>query len=146
MTPPDDPSRRRFVRTVAGTTIAAALPLSGCGHFAAAIPDSANAAWESMRLLRVGAKEIERHRDGISITSPFLVAVERLGLFDRSAPPAPDSSILRGRIEDFDAQDLLGRPGETVQMLCRVGYLPPGESMPAASPRRGLDAHLAARR
>ena len=159
---------------------------------------------ESMRLLRVGAKEIDRHRDGISITSPFLVTVDRLGLFDRSEPPPPDSSILTGQIEDFDleiastpayfamtsrgngrvdqlevgkayvraqlhatarglvmhplsqalqeyaamaqayadAQALLGGPGETVQMICRLGYLPEDESLPPASPRRGLDAHL----
>lgn len=31
----------------------------------------------------------------------------------------------------------------TVQMLCRVGYLPAGEALPVPSPRRGLDAHLA---
>ncbi len=34
--------------------------------------------------------------------------------------------------------------GPTVQMLCRIGYLPAGVAMPGPSPRRGLDAHLAA--
>ena len=43
-----------------------------------------------------------------------------------------------------DAQALLGGPRETVQMLCRVGHLPPGESSPAAAPRRGLGARLVA--
>lgn len=57
---------------------------------------------ESLKVVRVGASEIERHRDGISITSPFLVAMERLGLFDRTQAPAPDSMAARGQIDDFD--------------------------------------------
>ena len=165
---------------------------------------------ESARLLRVGSREIERHRDGISITDPFLVLVERVGLFDRSKPPAPGSRIMRGQIDEFEAvvdatpafftltsadnaritQLRVGRAyvraqllatarglvmhplsqalqeypevsdayadahrlllpdgagdAATVQMLCRVGYLPAGASLPEPSPRRGLDAHLVA--
>ena len=58
---------------------------------------------ESMRVLRVGAAEIDQHRDGISITSPMLVALDRLGLFDRSRFPAADSQAVQGQIKDFDA-------------------------------------------
>lgn len=58
---------------------------------------------ESQRLLRFGSREIDQHRDGISITSPFLVVIERVGLFDRSQFPAPDSQATRGQIKDFDA-------------------------------------------
>lgn len=164
---------------------------------------------ESMRLLRIGSREIEKHRDGINITSPFLVVLARVGLFDRTKSPAPDSSIMKRQIGDFEAvvdstpaffvltsedntrvtqlkvgkayiraqllataRDLVMHPlsqalqeypemseayrdahrlllpvdangAATVQMLCRIGYLPAGESLPVASPRRGLDAHLA---
>ena len=58
---------------------------------------------ESMRLLRIGSREIDRHRDGISIVSPFLVAMDRVGLFDRSQFPAPDSQATQGQLKDFDA-------------------------------------------
>ena len=58
---------------------------------------------ESARLLRVGSREIERHRDGISITDPFLVLIERVGLFDRSKPPAAESRIMRSQIDEFEA-------------------------------------------
>ena len=58
---------------------------------------------ESMRPLRIGSREIEQHRDGISITSPFLVVMERAGLFDRSKFPAPDSQATQGQLKDFDA-------------------------------------------
>ena len=163
---------------------------------------------ESMRLLRVGSREIEKHRDGISLTKPFIVFLERAGLFDRSEPPAPDSSVMKSQINDFEelvsatpaffvltssnnsrvtqlevgkayvrahllatARGMVMHPlsqalqefpemneqyakahrllrpeseGEsaTVQMLCRVGYLPAGEELPVPSPRRGLEAHF----
>jgi len=58
---------------------------------------------ESMRLLRVGSGEIDHYRDGIAITSPFLVVMTRTGLFDRSKFPAPDSQATVGQIRDFDA-------------------------------------------
>ena len=38
---------------------------------------------ESFKVLRVGASEIAAHRDGLSMTSPMIVALDRLGLFDR---------------------------------------------------------------
>ena len=58
---------------------------------------------ESMQVLRVGAAEIDQHRDGISITSPFLVALAKTGLFDRSQFPAADSQATQGQLKDFDA-------------------------------------------
>jgi len=57
--------------------------------------------FESIKVLRVGAREIAQHRDGISITSPMLVALDKLGLFDRSKPPAPDSTAAKSQIETF---------------------------------------------
>jgi hypothetical protein len=60
--------------------------------------------FESTKVLRIGAAEIAEHRDGISLTSPFVVAMARLGLFDRSGPPAPDSMAVKGQIDDFNAK------------------------------------------
>ena len=58
---------------------------------------------ESFHVLRVGSSEIAQHRDGLSVTSPLVVALERVGLFDRSHVPAPDSSATTGQIKDFNA-------------------------------------------
>jgi nitroreductase len=73
----------------------------------------ANAAWrielttprtifESIQVLRVGASEVARHRDGITLMDPMVVALARLGLFDRSQPPAPDSASTRAQLDDFE--------------------------------------------
>ena len=40
---------------------------------------------------------------GISLTKPFIVLLERIGLFDRSKFPAPDSTATQGQIREFDA-------------------------------------------
>jgi hypothetical protein len=59
---------------------------------------------ESFKVLRVGAREIAEHRDGLSLTSPLIVAMTKLGLFDRSQAPAPDSYATTSQLEDFDAK------------------------------------------
>lgn len=59
---------------------------------------------ESYHVLRVGAREIAEHRDGIAVTSPMLVALTRLGLFDRSKAPAPTDSAITSQISEFDAK------------------------------------------
>jgi hypothetical protein len=59
---------------------------------------------ESLDVMRVGAAEVSQHRDGIVLLDPFPVAMARLGLFDRSQAPAPDSSITQGQIKDFAAK------------------------------------------
>lgn len=56
---------------------------------------------ESYRLLRVGPTEIARHRDGISLTDPMVVWLDRFGLFDRSKAPAPDDFATTGQIKEF---------------------------------------------
>jgi len=56
---------------------------------------------ESYKVLRVGAAEIARHRDGLSLMDPKVVWLERFGLFDRSKAPAPDDFATTGQIEDF---------------------------------------------
>jgi hypothetical protein len=65
---------------------------------------------ESLDVMRVGAAEISQHRDGISLLDPMPVAMAKLGLFDRSQAPKPDSSVTQGQIKDFAAR-LESTPG-----------------------------------
>ena len=65
---------------------------------------------ESLRVLRVGASEIEQHRDGLSLLDPVAVLAARVGLFDRSKAPAPDSYATSSQIEDF-GRKLASTPG-----------------------------------
>ena len=65
---------------------------------------------ESYRVLRVGASEIAKYRDGISINDPFLSLLVRLGLFDRSKAPAPDDSGVVSQIKKFN-KSLESTPG-----------------------------------
>jgi hypothetical protein len=57
---------------------------------------------ESLRVMRVGAAEVARHRDGLTLMDPTVVWLTRLGLFDRSQAPAPDSHAVTGQIKDFN--------------------------------------------
>lgn len=59
---------------------------------------------ESFQVLRVGPKEIARHRDGLSLNEPLVRALSALGLFDRSVAPAPDSFATTSQIKDFNAK------------------------------------------
>ena len=58
---------------------------------------------ESYHVLRIGPKEIAQHRDGISLNSPIVRALNALGLFDRTKASAPDSSEIKGQLERFNA-------------------------------------------
>ena len=57
---------------------------------------------ETYKVLRVGASEIEKYRDGISINDPFLSLLVRFGLFDRSKAPKPDDSATVDQIKTFN--------------------------------------------
>jgi hypothetical protein len=59
---------------------------------------------ESYKVFRVGADEIAKHRDGISIMDPKLVWLDRLGLFDRSSAPGPDAFATTSQLKEFDAK------------------------------------------
>ena len=83
--------------------------------------DIANQAWkielqtpgtfeESLHVMRVGADEVAQHRDGLVILDPMVVWLDRLGLFDRSKAPAPDSFAVTGQIKDFAAK-MVSTPG-----------------------------------
>lgn len=50
---------------------------------------------ESVELTRVGGAEIERHRDGISVTGFMPVVARKLGLYDQEAAMDPESSGFR---------------------------------------------------
>lgn len=63
---------------------------------------------ESMHLLRVGTAEVAQHRDGIHLLDTFPVALDRLGLLDRNAPPA--GYALDIQLQEFDAK-LASTPG-----------------------------------
>lgn len=65
---------------------------------------------ESFKVLRVGASEIAAHRDGISLTDPVVVAMDRLGLFDRSRAPGPDDYATTSQVKSFDDK-LASTPG-----------------------------------
>lgn len=58
---------------------------------------------ESMRAIRYGSTDIDRHGDGIAITQPMPVTRARLGLVDRSKLPAPDSQAAVAQIKEFNA-------------------------------------------
>ncbi len=59
---------------------------------------------ESFDVLRVGAAEIAKHRDGLSLLDPTVVLLNRVGLFDRSKAPGPDDYATTSQIKDFGAK------------------------------------------
>lgn len=56
---------------------------------------------ESLKVMRVGAAEVAQHRDGLTLLDPMVVALARVGLFDRSHAPGPDSFSVKSQIKDF---------------------------------------------
>jgi len=59
---------------------------------------------ESFKVLRVGAAEVAKHRDGLTLMDPMVVWLDRLGLFDRSKAPGPDDFATTSQIKDFNAK------------------------------------------
>lgn len=57
---------------------------------------------ESFKVLRVGAAEVARHRDGLSLMDPMVVWLDRFGLFDRSKAPGPADFATTSQIKDFN--------------------------------------------
>jgi hypothetical protein len=56
---------------------------------------------ESYKVLRVGAAEIEQHRDGLTLLDPTVELLNRFGLFDRNKAPAPGDFATTSQIKDF---------------------------------------------
>ena len=65
---------------------------------------------ESFKVLRVGAAEVAKHRDGLVVMDPMVVLLDRVGLFDRSHAPAPDGYATTSQIKDFNRK-LESTPG-----------------------------------
>jgi hypothetical protein len=65
---------------------------------------------ESFKVLRVGASEVARHRDGLVVMDPMVVLLDRVGLFDRNQAPAPGSYATTSQVKDFN-QRLESTPG-----------------------------------
>jgi hypothetical protein len=65
---------------------------------------------ESFKVLRVGASEVAKHRDGLVAMDLPVVLFSKVGLFDRSRAPAPDSFVTTSQIKDFDRK-LESTPG-----------------------------------
>jgi hypothetical protein len=59
---------------------------------------------ESYKVLRLGAEEIERHRDGWSVLDRIPVLANKIGLFDRSMPSAPGDCATTSQIKDVGAK------------------------------------------
>ncbi len=59
---------------------------------------------ESVHLTRVGPAEILKHRDGIALNSPFIRAMDTLGMFDRRNPPAEGGAAYRNMTARFEGQ------------------------------------------
>ena len=158
---------------------------------------------ESIKLLRIGAKQIAEHRDGISMTALPMRLLDTFGMVSRTEAPKPGSYGFDSTLERFSqlpktamgfvwlatpgnarsqqiaagrayvrlqleatrmglgmhplSQALqefpemaasygqihrrLAKPGETLQMFCRIGYAPPIEKIPA-TPRRDLQSFV----
>ncbi|MFP8835009.1 Acg family FMN-binding oxidoreductase [Hydrogenophaga sp. XSHU_21] len=58
---------------------------------------------ESLKVLRIGPRQIAEHRDGISINDPMLRVIDALGLVNRNVAPGPDDQATTGQIADFNA-------------------------------------------
>ncbi len=65
---------------------------------------------ESFKVLRVGASEIEQHRDGLALLDPMVVTLNRLGLFDRNRAPGSDDFATTSQIKEF-GQKIASTPG-----------------------------------
>lgn len=59
------------------------------------------AVLESYHWLRIGAAEVSRHRDGLSLLDPKVVWLDWLGLFDRTRAPGPDDYATTSQVERF---------------------------------------------
>jgi hypothetical protein len=106
------PQTMDSLRLAAGKTVAVGFAASAESAAFAPLIAIAREAWrlelttprtvmESIELLRVGTDEVAQHRDGISLLAPFPVAMDQLGMMDRTAPPVGPS--LAAQIDGFNA-------------------------------------------
>lgn len=86
-----------------GTVEAAALPplRDLCWQSAQVELLTPRTVMESVHLTRVGPGEILKHRDGISINTLMIRAVDAVGMFDRQNPPAEGSEAYKTMMARF---------------------------------------------
>lgn len=112
---PDAAAREAIVGSAGAPALRAGIVTADDAPTIAAHRRIAKAAWrvelttprtvlESFRVLRVGPREIAQHRDGLSVNDPLVRLVTALGLFDRSAAPAPGDRAIQSQLSDFDAK------------------------------------------
>jgi hypothetical protein len=65
---------------------------------------TARTIMESYKVLRVGAAEVEQHRDGLFVLDRIPVLMSKVGLFDRSKPPGSEDYATTSQIKDFNAK------------------------------------------
>lgn len=61
--------------------------------------DNREAHMESVNLMRIGADEINRNPDGLSLYGPMLEGMHLIGILNREAMADPDSVIFRGGMD-----------------------------------------------
>ena len=66
--------------------------------------DTPRVMMETYRVLRVGAAEIERYRDGLYVLDGIPVLMSRIGLFDRTKAPSPSDYAATSQVKDFNAK------------------------------------------
>lgn len=116
--------------TAAGTVDAGKLPAlrALCEQSAIVEISTPRTMMESIKLLRVGPEEILDKRDGIPITSAFVVALNKVGMFDRSTAPLPGSTGYKNALARFEGHSRtsmgfvwLSTPGNSRSQQIAVG-------------------------
>ncbi len=96
-------SGRDGIKTAGTVDVAALAPLRElCWQSAKVELLTPRTVMESVHLTRVGPGEILKHRDGITLNSPFLRAVDAVGMFDRKNPPTEGSEAYKTMMTRFE--------------------------------------------
>ena len=98
--PADAPAGQRTGQTTDAARVAVLRRL--CIDAARIEVGTARTALESAQLMRIGPAEITQHRDGISVNGLLPRAATALGLFDRTAAPAPGSRAFDQVMKRFE--------------------------------------------
>ncbi|MDZ4145274.1 MAG: twin-arginine translocation pathway signal protein [Burkholderiales bacterium] len=110
---PVDPAQVQALKTVVPPTVAFGATLEParvaelrtlCREAAKVEIGTPRTMMESLRLMRIGPAEIARHRDGITLMSPFVRVLSAVGLFDRTEAPAVGSTGYQGALQLFEEQ------------------------------------------
>jgi len=64
--------------------------------------ETPRAMLETFQVLRIGPREINEYRDGLSINSPMIRMLTALGMFDRSKPLKPGDKGMTDQLREFN--------------------------------------------